>query len=298
MSRHAARKSLHNLDSIMAPSNSAGKRVKGKQVYRPFIYGTTARPFDPDKNPKPPGTPEDHTHSWTVFVKGIDDVDITYWLRRVQFKLHESIPNHVRMVDGQKGEPFAVHETGWGEFEITIKIYYAPESSEKPQTLYHHLRLHPYGSEPEKNAMVANGEVPAWVYEEQVFNEPYEAFYDILTSGAMPPSDPSAAAGTKNNKSSGGAGKGAGKGGGGGGAKEASNNNPAAPKRSEGGVLERSAMIPMHTRPGQPFSAEAEKLEVKKLRDAQAEVERLVELIRTENKEKEERLRSLKEEAK
>lgn len=80
----------------MAPQSAAGKRVKGCQIYRPFIFGTTARPFDPVKNPKPAGVPEDHTHSWQVFVKGIDDTDITYWLRRVQFKLHESIPNHVR----------------------------------------------------------------------------------------------------------------------------------------------------------------------------------------------------------
>lgn len=283
MSRHAARKSLHNLDSIMAPANSAGKRVKGKQVYRPFTYGTTARPFDPEKNPKPPGTPEDHTHSWTVFVKGIDDVDITYWLKRVQFKLHESIPNHVRMIDGQKGEPFQVHETGWGEFEITIKMYYAPESSEKAQTLYHHLRLHAYGDENEKNIMIEKGEVPSWTYEEQVFNEPYEAFYDILTSGAMPSSDANANA---KNKSGGKGGKG--------GAKDV---NPT-PKRSEGGVLERSAMIPMHTRPGQPFSAEAEKLEVKKLLDAQAQVEKLVEQMRKEIREKEEQLKSLKDGAK
>ncbi|KAI3401852.1 hypothetical protein diail_6411 [Diaporthe ilicicola] len=273
----------------MAPANSAGKRVKGKQVYRPFIYGTTARPFDPEKNPKPPGTPEDHTHSWTVFVKGIDDVDITYWLKRVQFKLHESIPNHVRMIDGQKGEPFAVHETGWGEFEITIKMYYVPESSEKAQTLYHHLRLHAYGPEAEKNAMVANGEVPAWVYEEQVFNEPYEAFYDVLTSGAMPPSDSAAAA--AKNKSGGKGGKG-----GAGATKDAAAN--ATPKRSEGGVLERSAMIPMTTRPGQPFSAEAEKLEIKQMADAQAEVARLVEEARAELKEREEKLKKLKEEAK
>jgi YEATS domain-containing protein 4 len=78
----------------MAPPT--GKRVKGVQIFRPFVYGTTAKPFDEKTNPKPPGVPDDHTHSWTVFVKGIDDVDITYWLRRVQFKLHESIPNHVR----------------------------------------------------------------------------------------------------------------------------------------------------------------------------------------------------------
>ena len=71
----------------MAPSNTLGKRVKLTQVRRPFIVGT---------NPTPPGTPDNHTHSWQVFVKGLEDTDITYWVRRVQFKLHESIPNYVR----------------------------------------------------------------------------------------------------------------------------------------------------------------------------------------------------------
>src|SRR5277367_1663590 len=79
----------------MAPPNSQ-KRVKGVQIYRPFVFGTVARPFDPVTNPKPEGTPVDHTHSWTVFVKGVDDTDITYWLKKVQFKLHESIPNPLR----------------------------------------------------------------------------------------------------------------------------------------------------------------------------------------------------------
>ena len=79
----------------MAPQ-AAGKRVKGAQVFRPFYYGTTARPFDSVHNPKPDGIPDDHTHSWEVFVRGIDGTDLTYWLRRVQFKLHESIHNHVR----------------------------------------------------------------------------------------------------------------------------------------------------------------------------------------------------------
>jgi len=80
----------------MAPPSAAGKRAKGVQIKRPFIYGTTARLFDDKTNPKPAGIPDDHTHSWQVFVRGVDDTDISYWLRRVQFKLHESIPNHVR----------------------------------------------------------------------------------------------------------------------------------------------------------------------------------------------------------
>ncbi|CRK29474.1 hypothetical protein BN1723_000461 [Verticillium longisporum] len=52
--------------SVMAPPSNLGKRVKGTQVCRPFIYGTTAIPFGP-QNPKPPGVPDDHTHSWQVF---------------------------------------------------------------------------------------------------------------------------------------------------------------------------------------------------------------------------------------
>ncbi|EEY22809.1 YEATS domain-containing protein [Verticillium alfalfae VaMs.102] len=192
----------------MAPPSNLGKRVKGTQVCRPFIYGTTAIPFGPE-NPKPPGVPDDHTHSWQVFVKGLDDTDVTYWLRRIQFKLHESIPNHVRMIDAEPGKPFVVNETGWGEFEITLKLYYATESGEKPQTLYHHLRLHPYGrTEEEKEEMrTGNGEVRAWIYEDQLFSEPYETFYEILTSGAHPKGHPGGAAAAGASAGAAGAGK-------------------------------------------------------------------------------------------
>jgi len=269
----------------MAPP--AGKRVKGVQIFRPFIYGTTARPFDEKTNPKPAGIPDDHTHSWTVFVKGVDDVDITYWLRRVQFKLHESIPNHVRMIDGEKGKPFQIHETGWGEFEIAIKLYYVPESSEKPQTLYHHLRLHPYGrTEEEKESMRLNGEVISWTYEEQLFNEPYEPFYDILTSGAIPNNYPSSSsASTPKPKS----------------AKEKDKGKEKekllqAP-RSEGGVLERSAMIPLQNRPGHPFSREMEQLEVKKLQDALVKVQDLIRKQQEDHKKNELRLQELRADA-
>ncbi|KAK0722462.1 YAF9-like protein [Lasiosphaeria miniovina] len=267
----------------MAPPS--GKRVKGTQIYRPFIYGTTARPFDADTNPKPPGVPDDHTHSWTVFVKGIDDVDITYWLRRVQFKLHESIPNHVRTIEGTKGKPFEIHETGWGEFEITMKLYYVAESGEKPQTLYHHLRLHPYGrTEEEKEAMRLSGDdIISWTYEEQIFNEPYDAFYDILTSGAFPVSS-----------GGGGGAKGGGKGGK---SKDKDDQQAQQPQRSPGGVLDRSAMIPLTNRPGQPFSRETEQVEIQKLKDALVKVEELTKQIAEDVQQKEARLRGLRADA-
>ena len=293
----------------MAPPT--GKRVKGVQIFRPFVYGTTAKPFDEKTNPKPPGVPEDHTHSWTVFVKGIDDVDITYWLRRVQFKLHESIPNHVRspspllpppsihplgqdtqltappVIEGEKGKPFLLHETGWGEFEIAIKLYYVPESSEKPQTLYHHLRLHPYGrTDQEKETMRLTGaQVLSWAYEEQLFNEPYEPFYEILTSGAMPPAHShtkSKSVSSTTTPTTPGGGK--------------SKEKEAVVKqvRSEGGVLERSAMIPLVNRPGQPFSRETEQVEIKKLQEALVKVEALMKATKEEVAGKEARLKELK----
>ncbi|KAI0969372.1 hypothetical protein F4678DRAFT_172500 [Xylaria arbuscula] len=275
----------------MAPP--AGKRVKGVQIFRPFVYGTTARPFNDTDNPRPVGVPSDHTHSWQVFVKGVEDTDIFYWLRRVQFKLHESIPNHLRTIDaetivkenealvgGKSGKKpqkaFVVNETGWGEFEITIKIYYDSKSGEKPQTLYHHLRLHPYGrNEAEKEAMRATGEVVAWTYEEQVFNEPFEEFYKILTSGAR----------DKGTAAPGASGRGKGKG------KSTYASNSTA---AEGDVKERSAMIPLNTRPGQPFSRETEEVELKRLREAEEKVQQMIaELNKTVNA-KEEELAALK----
>ncbi|KAF5521886.1 Protein AF-9-like protein [Colletotrichum aenigma] len=262
----------------MAPPSSLGKRVKGTQIKRSFIYGTTARPFDPERNPKPEGVPDDHTHSWEVFVKGIDDTDITYWLRRVQFKLHESIPNHVRMIDGEPGKPFIIHETGWGEFEITIKMYYVTESGEKPQTLYHNLRLHPFGrtdAEKEQMARQNNGEITAWNYEEQLFNEPYEAFYEILTSGATPKGHPVGKGGKGKNKPI-----------------------PPLPEKTSNVQVswERSSLLPAVNKPGQPFSLETEQIEVKKLAEAKDKVQKMAEKQLEILKEREALLAKLKAE--
>ena len=41
-----------------------------------------------------------------------------------------------------ESHPFETEETGWGEFELVIKIIFH-DPSEKQITLYHHLRLYP-----------------------------------------------------------------------------------------------------------------------------------------------------------
>lgn len=159
--------------------------------------------------------------------------------------------------DVPQGGAFEVHETGWGEFEITIKLYYVPESNEKPQTLYHHLRLHPYGdTEEAKEAMRKEEVIKSWVYEEQLFNEPYNEFYDILTS----PMD---------------RGKGGGKG------------TRVMKGGMVGSVGERTASIPLTTRPDQPFSRETERMEIKRLMEANAKVKELQAKLTQDLREKE-----------
>jgi YEATS domain-containing protein 4 len=165
------------------------------------------------------------------------------------------------------GEAFEVHETGWGEFEINVKIFYVPESLEKPQTTYHQLRLHPYGSEVEKEKQKISGEIRSWVYEEMVFNEPYEQFYELLTS----PMD----------RSKGGKGKG----------------TRVMKGGMVGSVGERTVTLPNSTRPDQPFSRETEILEIKRLREAQQKVEELKGEMEREIREKELELAKLRGQA-
>ena len=169
------------------PAPASSKRLRGIQIHRPFIFGSEAIPFDTANRPR--DAPPDHTHRWRIFVRGIpisnsagqqqQSTDISHWLRKVQFKLHDTYANSVRMIESP---PFEVEETGWGEFEIAIKFYFVPESGEKPQQLWHALKLHPYMGDIEKQK-AEKAMVKSVCYEEVVFSEPVEAFYDILTGG-------------------------------------------------------------------------------------------------------------------
>jgi YEATS domain-containing protein 4 len=141
-------------------------------VYRAIVYGNSATPLTHVKNP-PEVVPEGHTHQWTVSVRGPGNSDISHFVKKVVFKLHESFASPTRCTSQTRSPehgpqkpcaavlmlfvggvfnvlaieepPFEVTETGWGEFEIQIKIFFQPEASEKPLTLFHFLHLHPYG---------------------------------------------------------------------------------------------------------------------------------------------------------
>ncbi|CCE92936.1 YEATS domain-containing protein YAF9 TDEL_0F01250 [Torulaspora delbrueckii] len=157
----------------MAPGVS--KRIKTLSLTRPIIYGNTAKKFG---EVRPPNAPAEHTHLWTIFVRGPQDEDISYLIKKVVFKLHDTYPNATRTVEAP---PFELTETGWGEFEINVKIHFVDEANEKMVSFYHHLRLHPYHNV-KAEPQAPNDEISSIYYDELVFNEPNEELFKILVS--------------------------------------------------------------------------------------------------------------------
>lgn len=156
----------------MAPASNSNKRIKQVSISKPILYGNVATKFSP-VNPIPPNAPKDHTHSWTIFVKDPTGNDLSSYIKKVVFKLHDTYPNSTRTIESP---PFEVTETGWGEFEIIIKIYFHTEGGEKNITLIHHLKLHPYDG-----LISMDGKVESVRYDEIVFNEPTEKMFSLLT---------------------------------------------------------------------------------------------------------------------
>lgn len=64
--------------------------LKDAVVERAILYGSIATPL-PQKR-----SDEAHTHRWTVYIKGADDEDISYYVKKVVFKLHESFVTPLR----------------------------------------------------------------------------------------------------------------------------------------------------------------------------------------------------------
>jgi YEATS domain-containing protein 4 len=155
----------------MAPP-ATSKRIKQVSISKPISYGNIATKFSP-ANPIPPTAPKDHTHSWTIFVKDPTGNDLSTYIKKVSFKLHDTYPNSLRTIEKP---PFEVTESGWGEFEIIIKIFFHAEGGEKNVTFLHHLKLHPYNG-----TISMDGKVESVRYDEIVFNEPTEIMFALLT---------------------------------------------------------------------------------------------------------------------
>jgi len=65
---------------------NANKRMKGVSVEKPIIYGSSALWLGKKSE-------ETKTHKWTCYVRGIDNTDMSYFVKKVIFSLHPSFEN-------------------------------------------------------------------------------------------------------------------------------------------------------------------------------------------------------------
>ena len=101
-------------------------------IIKPIIYGSVA--FYLGRKGK-----EDSSHKWCVYVRGVNNEDISTFIKEVHFVLHNTFQNHIRKVTKW---PFELYEVGWGEFDIKIKIFLIDETA-KPLEVFHLLKLYP-----------------------------------------------------------------------------------------------------------------------------------------------------------
>jgi len=123
---------------------------------------------------QPAGT--ESKHRWTVYVRGVDCEDLSYFVKKVVFTLHESFNEPIRNIEKP---PYEVTEIGWGEFDIGIKIFFH-DPKEAPQSLIHHLKLFP--------TLSVKKPVVSETLDEFVFVNPSEIMMKQLNSGTGFPS--------------------------------------------------------------------------------------------------------------
>lgn len=100
------------------------------------------------------------------------------------FQLHPSFAQPTRELNKP---PFEVTETGWGEFEASIRIIWNEVAEERSTILTHGIRLYP-NKAPSICADPSgymNNQVPvvAEKYDEVVFTNPREEFHQLLLNG-------------------------------------------------------------------------------------------------------------------
>ncbi|XP_055691591.1 YEATS domain-containing protein 4 [Lutzomyia longipalpis] len=171
------------MSSLNIPTDfgpDSGGRVKGLTIVKPIVYGNVARSFGKKREE------DGHTHQWNVYVKPYFNEDMSIYVKKIHFKLHESYANPSRILTKP---PYEVTETGWGEFEVVIKIYFH-DPTERPVTLYHILKLFQSPIvEGEVSSIDSKKGLVSESYEEIVFQEPTQLMQHYLTNVQSLPND-------------------------------------------------------------------------------------------------------------
>ncbi|OTF83276.1 YEATS domain-containing protein 4-like protein [Euroglyphus maynei] len=168
-------------NNVQQQQQDFGPRVKGAMIVKPIVFGNVARYFGHKRS-------NGHTHEWKVYLRLYNNEDPSGYIKKVHFKLHDSYPTSLRICEEP---PYEVEETGWGEFEVNIKIYFV-DPTERPVSVYHMLKLFKIepGAAPDGGPMpVFTDYIVSEFYDELVFSEPSSTMLKLLKSAPqLPPS--------------------------------------------------------------------------------------------------------------
>ena len=105
------------------------KRVRGATVSIPIVVGSIALRLK--KGISVAHEDWELYYKWGCYVRGLRDTssaadpseeqDLSFMIKKVEFQIHESFPERLITIDRH---PFEIHNAGYGEFPITITIYF------------------------------------------------------------------------------------------------------------------------------------------------------------------------------
>lgn len=140
--------------------------MRGTTLHIPIVHGSNAVWQGPRST-------ETRSHKWWLYLRPLDSVDISHFIREVEFILHESFDPPVRHVTQM---PYEMFEYGWGEFDAVIRIHFN-DPSEKAIDIFHTVKLFTaIDAEPSKKPVVFEH------YDEMVFQDPSERLLQMIKS--------------------------------------------------------------------------------------------------------------------
>jgi YEATS domain-containing protein 4 len=97
-------------------------RLQNTTANLPLAYGSIAFYLGPQSD-------EYHTHKWTLYLRSPDpNFDLGKAISKVVFQLHPSFSVPTRELTEP---PFEVTESGWGEFEASIRVIWREVAEER-----------------------------------------------------------------------------------------------------------------------------------------------------------------------
>lgn len=180
---------------------------------QPFVYGSAA--FALGKNQT-----DENSHRWYVYVRGLENEDMSHFIREVHFYLHEDFKDPIRgayrlcwkaslvflfpsysvvvrvtldlfrfqpspsiamLAPVCKKAPYEVEEKGWGEFPIKIKVFFRDaEEEDKCSSLELTHMLKLFPENRSSSAQNPKKPVMSEKYDEFVFVNPSDKFFARL----------------------------------------------------------------------------------------------------------------------